>query len=64
MTFDLTLYSFGLKEERPHNSTYKKLAVHWLNGALCFYSSSVLVDSFVHRKPPEWKEVAALDMLK
>ena len=29
-----------------HNSTYKKLAVQWLNEALCFVSSSVLADSF------------------
>ncbi|MBS1536950.1 MAG: hypothetical protein JST20_04305 [Bacteroidetes bacterium] len=28
------------------NSTYKKLAVQWLNDALCFVSSSVLADSF------------------
>jgi hypothetical protein len=28
------------------NSTYKKLAVHWLNGALCFVSSLVVADSF------------------
>jgi len=31
---------------RPHNSTYKKLAVQWLNEALCFVSSSVVEDSF------------------
>jgi hypothetical protein len=30
----------------PYNSTYKKLAVQWLNEALCFVSSSVLADSF------------------
>jgi hypothetical protein len=28
------------------NSTYKKLAVQWLNEALCFVSSLVLADSF------------------
>jgi hypothetical protein len=28
------------------NSTYKKLAVQWLNKHLCFVSSSVLADSF------------------
>jgi len=32
-----------------HNSTYKKLAVQWLNEALCFVSSFVLADSFVLR---------------
>ncbi|WP_192820949.1 hypothetical protein [Rufibacter sp. LB8] len=31
------------------NSTYKKLAVQWLNEALCFVSSLVLADSFVLR---------------
>ena len=33
-------------ESRTANSTYKKLAVQWLNEALCFVSSLVLVDSF------------------
>ena len=28
------------------HSTYKKLAVQWLNEALCFVSSSVVADSF------------------
>jgi hypothetical protein len=36
-----------------HNSTYKKLAVQWLNEALCFYSSAVLVDSFMLRNLPQ-----------
>jgi hypothetical protein len=31
------------------NSGFKKLAVQWLNEALCFVSSSVLADSFVLR---------------
>jgi len=34
---------------RTANSTYKKLAVQWLNKALCFVSSSVVADSFVLR---------------
>ena len=34
------------KEQRRHNSTYKKLAVQWVNEALCFVSSSVVADSF------------------
>ncbi len=34
------------KEERTPNSTYKKLAVQWLNEALCFVSSAVVADSF------------------
>ena len=29
-----------------YNSSYKKLAVQWLNQALCFVSSSVVADSF------------------
>ena len=32
-----------------YNSTYKKLAVQWLNEALFFVSSSALADSFVLR---------------
>jgi len=42
-----------IRDERTtaHNSTYKKLAVQWLNEALCFVSSSVLVDSFELRNP-------------
>ena len=32
-----------------YNSTYKKLAVQWLNETLCFVSSSVVADNFVLR---------------
>src|SRR5690606_39732989 len=32
-----------------YNSTYKKLAVQWLNEALCFVSILELADSFVLR---------------
>jgi len=32
-----------------YNSSYKKLAVQWLNEALCFVSSFVLADSLVLR---------------
>ena len=31
------------------NSTYNKLAVKWLNEALCFVSSSLVADSLVLR---------------
>jgi len=31
------------------HSTYKKLAVQWLNEALCFVSSFVMADCFVLR---------------
>ncbi len=34
------------RQKSTGNSTYKKLAVQWLNEALCFVSSSVLADSF------------------
>jgi hypothetical protein len=37
------------EEKTAYNSTYKKLAVQWLNEALCFVSSSVLADSLVLR---------------
>jgi len=37
------------KESRTANSTYKKLAVQWLNEALSFVSSFVVADSFVLR---------------
>jgi hypothetical protein len=32
-----------------YNSTYKKLAVQWLNEVLCFVSSLLVTDSFVLR---------------
>jgi hypothetical protein len=39
-----------VQDRKPaHNSTYKKLAVQWLNEALCFVSSSVVADSLVLR---------------
>jgi hypothetical protein len=38
--------TYNREEARKHNSTYKKLAVQWLNETLCFVSSSVLADSF------------------
>ena len=36
-------------KQRTANSTYKKLAVQWLNEALCFVSSFVVADSLVLR---------------
>ena len=42
----IRLKSNIMKEHRTHNSTYKKLAVQWLNEALCLVSSSVVADSF------------------
>jgi len=38
-----------MKENTTANSTYKKLAVQWLNEALCFVSSFVVADSLVLR---------------
>jgi hypothetical protein len=38
----------GHKAHTP-NCTYKKLAVQWLNEALCFVSSMVVADIFVLR---------------
>jgi hypothetical protein len=43
------IYSDTVDRRPAGNSTYKKLAVQWLNEALCFVSSSVLADSFVLR---------------
>jgi hypothetical protein len=35
-----------MKSKAAANSTYKKLAVHWLYEALYFVSNSLLADSF------------------
>jgi len=37
------------ERKAAYNSTYKKLAVQWLNEALCFVSSFVVADSLVLR---------------
>ncbi len=37
---------FRIKRKTAYNSTYKKLAVQWLDEALCFVSSLVVADSF------------------
>jgi hypothetical protein len=37
------------EEQRPANSTYPKVAVQWLNQALCFYQSFCLVESELFR---------------
>jgi len=49
LTSKQELHNFGRKEARTDNSTYKKLAVQWLNEALCFVSSFVVADSLVLR---------------
>ena len=43
---DLGGHFFYRRVARTPNSTYKKLAVQWLNKALCFVSSFVVADSF------------------
>jgi len=42
-------YSHTVDRRPAGNSTYKKLAVQWLNEALCFVSSFVLAESLVLR---------------
>jgi hypothetical protein len=37
------------KRKAANNSTYPKVAVQWLNQALCYYQSLCLVDSEVLR---------------
>jgi hypothetical protein len=39
----------GADRNTAHNSTYPKVAVQWLNQALCFYQSLCLADSEVLR---------------
>jgi hypothetical protein len=46
MTANIDRHCFVDREARTANSTYKKLAVQWLNEVLCFVSSSVVADSF------------------
>jgi hypothetical protein len=43
---NMTRQSIDGRRRAACNSTYKKLAVQWLNEASCFVSSSVLADSF------------------
>ena len=48
-SFNFTSVGGETKAIPDTHSTYKKLAVQWLNEALCFVSSSVVVDSLVLR---------------
>ena len=45
-SFRADLLCIQVTTEKPHtaNSTYKKLAVQWLNEALCFLLSTILND--------------------
>jgi hypothetical protein len=45
----LSLIMLTENKKRTHNSNYPKVAVQWLNQALCFYQSLCLVDSEVLR---------------
>jgi len=38
-----------MERSAAYNSTYKKLAVQWLNEALCFVSASLVTESLVLR---------------
>ena len=44
-----------MKRKTPYNTGFASGGVTCKLGALCFYLSSVLVDSFVLRNPPERK---------
>ena len=44
-----------MKIRAAHNTGFASGGVTYKLGAFCFYSSSVLVDSFVLRNPPERK---------
>jgi len=59
------------KDRRPaYNSTYKKLAVQWLNEALCFVTSFVVADSLVLRNrqllvaPKRYKQLPDQNVLQ
>ena len=45
----MNMHSTKATESTAYNSTYKKLAVQWLNEVLCFYFTFVLADSLVLR---------------
>jgi len=49
MTANIDNLNLVDREARTHNSTYKKLAVQWLNKALCFVSSLLVIDNLVLR---------------
>ena len=51
LTFYPSLKDYVVKEARTDNSTYPKAGVKWLNQALCFYLSSLFIDSFRFQNP-------------
>jgi hypothetical protein len=52
---NLTQQTFVDEKARTGNTGFASGGLTCKLGALCFYSSSVLVDSFVLRNPPERK---------
>jgi hypothetical protein len=52
------------KEARTDNTGFASGGVTCKLGALCFYSSLVLVDSFVLRNPPERKALNVIGKRK
>jgi hypothetical protein len=55
MTLDLELQETKQRKQRTANTGFASGGLMYKLGALCFYSSSVLVDSFVLLNPPERK---------
>jgi hypothetical protein len=53
-----------IEEQRTAHSTYKKVAVQWLNEALCFVSNSLLADRFVLRNRQLFKSAKHKQSLK
>jgi len=49
VTFVAGAFIYSIDKKPAHNSTYPKVAVQWLNQALCIYQSFFLVDSEVLR---------------
>ena len=52
MRADITLTT---ERKTPYNTGFASGGLTCKLGALCFYSSSVIIDSFVLRNPPERK---------
>jgi hypothetical protein len=54
MNFNAT-HNTDEQRKTPYNTGFASGGLTCKIGALCFYSSSVLVDNFVLRNPPERK---------
>ncbi len=55
MTVDFILNGYSAYRKPATNTGFASGGLTCKLGALCFYSSSVLADSFVLRNPPERK---------